>query len=171
MRIETILNHVQKFQSFVYKLVRWVEYASDPNIKVGIQPRSNSHPLCSICGYQKTGYDRLPERRFEFIPMWGINVFFVYIPRRVNCSRRGIRVEQMPWLTGKHRLKEAYVWFLAGWAKRLSWSEVAQAFYTTWDPVFCSVERAVTWGREHQDLSGITAIGVDEIARQRVTVT
>jgi transposase len=73
----------------------------------------------------------------------------------------------MPWVTGKHRLTEAYVWFLAGWAKRLSWSEVAQAFHTTWDHVFCSVERAVTWGREHQDLSGITAIGVDEIAWQR----
>jgi hypothetical protein len=36
-------------------------------------------------------------------------------------------------VTGKHRLTEAYVWFLAGWAKRLSWSEVAHAFHTTWD--------------------------------------
>jgi transposase len=153
MKIETILNHVQKFKSFVHKSVRWVEYASDPTIEVGIQPRSNSHPLCSICGYQKTGYVRLPERRFEFIPMWGINVFFVYTPRRVNCSRCGIQVKQMPWVTDKHRLTEAYVWFLAGWAKRLSWSEVAQAFH-------------ITWGREHQGLSGITSIGVDNIAWQ-----
>jgi transposase len=164
MKIETILNYVQKFKSFVYKSVRWVEYASDPTIEVDIQPRSNSHPLCSICGYQRLGYDRLPERLFEFIPVWSINVFFVYTPRRLNCSRCGIRVEQMPWVTGKHRLTEAYIWFLAGWAKRLSWSEAAQAFHTTWDPVFCSVERAVTWGSEHQNLSGITAIGVDNIA-------
>ena len=41
------------------------------------------------------------------------------------------------------------------------------AFRTTWDHVFCSVERAVTWGRKHQDLSGIEAIGIDEIAWQR----
>jgi DNA-binding MltR family transcriptional regulator len=33
MQIETILNHVQKFKSFVYKSVRWVENASDPTIK------------------------------------------------------------------------------------------------------------------------------------------
>jgi transposase len=84
--------------------------------------------------------------------------------KRVNYSRCGIRVEQMPWVTGKHRLTEVYVWFVAGWAKRLSWSEVARAFHTTLDPVFCSVERAVAWGREHQDLSEITAIGVDQIA-------
>ncbi len=73
----------------------------------------------------------------------------------------------MPWVEGKHQLTEAYEWFLAGWAKRLSWQEVAVAFRTTWDHVFCSVERAVTWGRKHQDLSGIEAIGVDEIAWQR----
>jgi len=73
----------------------------------------------------------------------------------------------MPWVSGKHRLTEAYAWFLAGWAKWLSWKEVAEAFRTTWDHVFCSVERAVIWGREHQDLSGVKAIGVDEIAWQR----
>ena len=33
--------------------------------------------------------------------------------------------------TGKHRLTDAYAWFLAGWAKRLSWQEVAAA--TSWD--------------------------------------
>ncbi|MEX0827947.1 MAG: hypothetical protein WD005_03240 [Haliea sp.] len=26
-------------------------------------------------------------RLFEFIPMWGIRVFFVYAPRRVKCPR------------------------------------------------------------------------------------
>jgi hypothetical protein len=55
MQIEAILNHAQKTQSFVYKLVRWVENASDPTIEVDIQPRSNSHPLCSICGHQRPG--------------------------------------------------------------------------------------------------------------------
>ncbi|MDZ7784264.1 MAG: transposase [Halioglobus sp.] len=73
----------------------------------------------------------------------------------------------MPWVGGKHRLTQAYAWFLAGWAKRLSWREVAVAFRTSWDHVFHSVEMAVTWGRAHRDLSGIEAIGVDEIAWQR----
>ena len=73
----------------------------------------------------------------------------------------------MPWAAGKHQLTETYAWFLAGWARRLSWKEVAEAFRTTWDHVFCSVEMAVTWGRARQDLSGVEAIGVDEIAWQR----
>ena len=167
MQLKTILNRVQKFKSFVYDSVRWVEHAGEPTIEAELRPRTNGRAICSGCGQQRAGYDTLPVRRFEFIPMWGIKVFFIYAPRRVNCLDCGVRVEQMPWATGKHQLTETYAWFLAGWARRLSWSEVAAAFRTTWDHVFCSVDMAVTWGRAHQDLSGIEAIGVDEIAWQR----
>ena len=50
---------------------------------------------------------------------------------------------------------------------RLSWKEVAGVFHTSWEQVFRVVERAVEWGRAHQDLSGVSAIGIDELARQR----
>nr|VFK41665.1 MAG: hypothetical protein BECKSD772F_GA0070984_10991 [Candidatus Kentron sp. SD] len=49
----------------------------------------------------------------------------------------------------------------------MSWKEVGEAFHTTWYHVFCSVEMAVFWGRERMKLSGIEAIGVDEIQWQR----
>jgi len=60
-----------------------------------------------------------------------------------------------------------YRWFLAGWAKRLSWQGVANAFHTTWENVYRSVRHAVLWGLVHRDLDGIRAIGVDEIQWQR----
>lgn len=167
MQIKTILNRVQKFKSFVYGDACFVSGALLPTMEVKLHPRSNSRPVCSGCGHKGPGYDRLRERLFEFIPMWGYKVFFRYAPRRVDCPSCGVRVEHMPWAAGKHRLTDAYVWFLASWAKSLSWKEVAEAFRTSWDHVFCSVERAVIWGRAHQDLSGVEAIGVDEIAWQR----
>ena len=167
MQLKTILNRVQKFNSFVYGTIRWVNEANEPTVEVELRARANSRAICSGCGHRRPGYDKLPVRRFEFIPLWGIKVFFLYAPRRVECRRCGIKVERMPWVAGKHQLTETYAWFLAGWARRLSWSEVATAFRTTWDHVFSSVEMAVTWGRAHQDLSGIEAIGVDEIAWQR----
>jgi len=167
MQLKTILNRVQKFNSFVYGAIRWVNDAKEPTVEVELCARANSRAICSGCGHRRPGYDKLPVRRFEFIPLWGIKVFFLYAPRRVECRRCGVKVERMPWAAGKSQLTESYAWFLAGWAKRLSWSEVAGAFRTTWDHVFSSVEMAVTWGREHQDLSGIEAIGVDEIAWQR----
>ncbi len=167
MQLKTILNRVQKFKSFVYGKAQWVEGAREPTIEVVLHPRKNSRPICFICGHRRAGYDTQRIRRFEFIPMWGIKVFFRYAPRRVNCPHCGIHVEKMPWVKGKHRLTEAYAWFLADWAKRLSWKEVAEIFRTTWDHVFSSVEIAVAWGKEHRDLSNIKAIGIDEIQWQR----
>lgn len=167
MQLKTILNRTQKFKSFVYGAIYWVEGAMAPTVEVELHPRKNSRPVCSGCGCKRPGYDKLPTRKFEFIPMWGIKVFFLYAPRRVDCPACGVRVERMPWATGKHRLTESYAWFLAGWAKRMSWKEVAEAFRTTWDHVFHSVEMAVSWGRAHQDLTGIKAVGIDEIQWQR----
>src|SRR5687768_18370456 len=47
--------------------------------------------VCSDCGQSGPGYDRLPARRFEFVPFWGMKVFLVYAPRRVECTRCGGR--------------------------------------------------------------------------------
>ena len=115
----------------------------------------------------RPGYDRLPQRRFEFVPLWGIAVYFVYALRRVNCPDCGVTAERVPWARGKCRLTTSYRWFLARWAKRLSWQEVASIFHTTWRNVFESVKHAVFWGLLHQDLDHIEAIGVDEIQWQR----
>lgn len=78
------------------------------------------------------------------------------VMRRVDCPQCGVKVEQVPWCDGKHSLTTTYRWFLAGWAKRLSWKGVAEAFGTTWHNVFRSVKHAVLWG-----LGGLNAGGRD----------
>lgn len=166
MQLKTILNRVQKHPSFVYETVRLVEHPRLA-IEVEIRPRANARATCSRCGRAAPGYDTLAVRRFEFVPLWHIPVMFLYAMRRVACGRCGVRVESVPWATGKHRVTDAYAWFLAGWAKRLSWQEVAVVFRTSWDTVYRSVRMAVEWGLAHRDLSGIEAIGIDEIARRR----
>ncbi len=160
MQLKTILNRVQKFKSFVYASARLTGSPESPELEVNVVERANGRPLCSRCGQARPGYDRLKTRRFEFVPLWGIKVFLVYSPRRVACPDCGVRVERLPWASGKHHLTHAYAWFLARWARRLSWKEVAVVFRTSWESVFRSVE----WGRAHQDLNGIQAIGIDEIA-------
>ena len=164
MQLKTLLNRVQKFKSFVYGAVRWVEGAPSPTLEVDVQPRANGQAICPACERPAPGYDRLPPRRFEFVPLWGMKVFLVYAPRRVDCPRCGVKVEGMPWGIGKHPLTQAYAWFLATWAKRLSWQEVAEVFHMSWDAVFGAVEMAVAWGRAHRDLSGIHSLGIDELA-------
>jgi transposase len=164
MQVKRILNRVQKHQGFVYTEMELVEENSQLVLNVTLEPRRNSRAVCSGCGHKRAGYDRLGSRRFEFIPFWGILVYFVYAMRRVECPTCGIKVERVPWAEGKRTVTTAYAWFLARWAKQLSWAQVAEAFHTSWYTVYSAVEMAVSWGRSHMDLRGITAIGVDEMA-------
>jgi transposase len=167
MQLKTILNRVESFKSFVYGKIRWVEGTERPTLEVEVLARKNGRPICSGCGRPGPGYDRLPERRFEFVPLWGIAVYFVYAMRRVDCRSCGVTVERVPWARGKSHLTTSYRWFLARWAKRMSWQEVASVFRTNWRNVFESVKHAVFWGIFHQELGSIEAIGVDEIQWQR----
>jgi transposase len=147
----------------VFGSIRLVEKAKRLLIEIEIRPRKGRQPLCSSCGNPGPGYDTLKVRRFEFVPLWGIAVFFLYAMRRVDCPACGVKVERVPWAEGKNHLTTTYAWFLAKWAKRLSWKETAEAFQTKWDNVFRSVQMAVAWGLAHRDLDNITAIGIDEI--------
>ncbi len=163
MQLQTILNRLQRHKSFTYAQARFRDDNGSLALDVTIEPRANGRPICSGCSKPGPGYDRLPVRRFQFVPLWGIAVFFVYALRRVDCRRCGVTVEQMPWASGKEHLTTTYQWFLARWAKRLSWQEVADVFRTSWNSVYRAVTVAVLWGIANRSLEGITAIGVDEI--------
>ncbi len=129
-----------------------------------MRPRKGSAAVCSRCHQPAPGYDQLAERRYDFIPFWGFLVFLLYAMRRVDCRNcQAVVVEEVPWGNGKHQLTNAYMLFLARWARRLSWKETAEAFRTSWDKVCDAVEYVVTFGLEHRTLGPIDAIGVDEI--------
>jgi len=162
MLLITILNQCHRFPGFVYQGAR---FSTDhqKTIEVRVRPRRGSAAVCSGCHQPCPGYDHLDERRFEFIPLWGFLVFFLYRMRRVNCQQCGVVVEAVPWGSGKHHLTKVYMQFLAHWARKLSWKEVAESFQTSWEKVCDAVEYVVQWGLEHRTLGPIFAIGVDEI--------
>lgn len=165
--LKTLLNFVERHKGFVYKsselIVPEGKSTEAARIEIKLCAHQSSPGKCSKCQKPAPGYDRLPERRFQFVPLWGVATYFLYAPRRVKCAEHGVVVEHMPWAMGKRPLTKSFAWFLSTWAKKLSWKETAQAFKTSWEAVFRSVEMAVDWGRAHMDLSGITATGVDEI--------
>jgi len=167
MQIKTILNKCHKFKSFVYGRAYFLEHEGKQAIHIEIEARKNSPGICSKCQRPAPGYDRLKHRKFEFIPLWGFLVFFIYRMRRVACPVCGITVEEVPWAAGKHQQTKTHMQFLAHWAKKLSWKEVAESFQTSWPKVFYAVRYVVLWGLAHRDLSGVTAIGVDEIQWHR----
>jgi transposase len=154
---------VEKLKGFVYESERFITSGNRPSIEVVVRPRKGSQGYCGGCGKKGPTYDTGEPRHFQYLPMWGILVFLVYCMRRINCKRCGVTTEMIPWADGKHRLTTSFRWFLAHWAKKMSWSDVAASFFTSWNSVYRSIEMAVEWGRQRMDLSGIKSVGVDEI--------
>lgn len=132
-------------------------------IEITLQPHGGMRGRCSQCRRPAPGYDRLPERRWQFVPLWGIATWFRYAPRRVQCPEHGVAVEYLPWSDGKRPLTCALMGFLARWARRLSWRETARVFQTSWESVYRSVEWFVEWGLAERQLTGVESMGVDEI--------
>jgi len=164
MLVTTILNKIEEHKGFVFgKACMVIDETGLERIEVPVRPRKNGKARCSACGEAAPSYDRLKERRFRYVPLWGIVVMLVYAMRRVDCPRCGVKVEQVPWATGKSPVTRSLALFLADWAKLLSWQEVGQRFDVGWHRVFEAVRYVVEWGLEQRDVSGITAIGVDEI--------
>jgi transposase len=159
MQLKTLLNRVHPIKGFVYDAVRFL----GQEIEVMVRPRQGTKAICSGCERPGPTYDTGSPRRFAFVPLWGIAVYLVYSMRRVDCPTCGVKVERVPWAIGKRRITVAMAVFLSCWARRLSWLEVARVFRTPWATVFRSVAWVVEYGLAHRDLSGITALGVDEV--------
>ena len=88
MHIKTILNQITNYKSFVFGKASLIdsEVIGRLVFEVEIVPRKNGRMICSGCGCEASGYDRANEpRRFEFVPLWGIAVYFLYRMRRVEC--------------------------------------------------------------------------------------
>lgn len=163
MLIKTILNKTYPVKGFVFGKVS----LEKDTIVIEVSPRKRSKAICSCCEQAAPTYDHLKERRFKFIPIWGIKVEFLYRPRRVECPKDGVKVEKIPWADGKSPVCEPFKVFLAHWAKSLSWKEVAQQFKVSWLNVFESVQYVVDYGLNHRCLDNVKALGIDEIQYQR----
>ncbi|HEX9046192.1 MAG TPA: ISL3 family transposase [Verrucomicrobiae bacterium] len=132
-------------------------------IAITVAAHSGRPAKCSHCLKVAPGYDRLPERAWLFVPLWGVVTWFIYAARRVNCPAHGVVVEHVPWSDGKRPVTIAMMCFLSRWARRLSWRETARVFGTSWECVYRSVEWFVEWGLAHRKLECVWSIGVDEI--------
>lgn len=134
---------------------------------VNLAPILRRRLVCSGCGERCRLRDRLAERRWRHVPLWGIPVTLVYRPVRVACPQCGVRVEAIPWSDGKSPLSEALIVTLATWSRLLAWDVVARLFGVSWSTVRLAVDRAVAYGLEHRDVDQVRYLGIDEISRRR----
>ena len=116
--------------------------------------------MCSRWGNRGPGNDRpREEREFEYLPLWGLGVFFVYWMRRVKCRGCGVRVEQVLWGIGKYWHTKNYQWYMVMWAQRPTWKARSRTCSERAGRV--CVRMTVSSGLNHREMKGVKAIGID----------
>jgi transposase len=82
---------------------------------------------CGLCGHRcRKVHSAVGERRWRDLTMRGVAMVLRYRPRRVNCPRCGVRVEQFPWAPPWARVTQALAHAVAVLARLLSWQETAR---------------------------------------------
>ncbi len=122
---------------------------------------------CAVCGRPCRAKDKIRERRWLHVSLWGIPVFLYYCPRRVRCPEHGIKVERIPWNMGKKPVSFPLITVLAFWSRMLAWDQVARLFHVSWNTVRSAVDAAVAYGRACEHYQGVRFIGIDEISRKK----
>ena len=164
MLVESLVKETVELQGFRVIAVR----AMGEGLEAELAADRRYAPRCGVCGQRAVYRDTRAERHFRHVPLWGIAVHLVYAPRRVVCKRcGGVHVEAMPWVSGKRQFTRALMVTLATWARILTWQQVATLFHCAWSTVASAVDETVEYGLAHRTLSGVTHIGIDEIARKR----
>ena len=88
-----------------------------------------------------------------------------YCPRRVECPRCGLRVEDFPWADPWARVTTALSNAVARLARELSWQGTARQYGLIGKSVATIVKRALGLGLRHRVRSPMHVIGNDEASR------
>ena len=123
---------------------------------------------CGVCRQRcrKVHSVRKP-REWRDLSMRKLPLKLRYRPRRVDCPRCGVRVEDFPWAEPWARVTTALSNAVAVLARELSWQGTARQYALNWKSVATIVKRAVDYGRRHRKRPPVHVIGIDEVSRRK----
>jgi len=107
------------------------------------------------------------EREWRDLSMRKLPLKLRYRPRRVDCPRCGVRVEEFPWAEPWARVTTALSNAVARLARELSWQGTAREYGLNWKTVAGIVKRAVQYGLRNRKRPPVHAIGIDEVSRRK----
>jgi transposase len=123
---------------------------------------------CGVCRHRcREVHSVRPEREWRDLAMRTLPLKLRYCPRRVECPRCGVRVEDFPWAEPWARVTMALSNAVAVLARELSWQGTARHFGLNWKSVATVVKRAVNQGLRHRKRPPVHVIGIDEVSRRK----
>jgi len=123
---------------------------------------------CGVCRQRcRRVHGIQKEREWRDLSMRKLPLILRYRPRRVECPRCGVRVEDFPWAEPWARVTTALSNAVAVLARELSWQGAAREYGLNWKSVATIVKRVVRYGLKHRARPPVHAIGIDEVSRRK----
>jgi len=123
---------------------------------------------CGVCRQRCRKVHSVREaREWRDLSMRKLPLKLRYRPRRVECPRCGLRVEDFPWAEPRARATTALSNAVARLARELSWQGTARHYGLSWKSVATIVKRAVAYGLHHRARPPVHVIGIDEVSRRK----
>ena len=123
---------------------------------------------CGVCRQRcRDVHDVRNEREWRDLSLRKVTLKLRYRPRRVECPRCGVRVEDFPWAEPWARVTTALFNAGALLARELSWQGTARQYGLNWKSVATIVKRAVEYGLRHRARPPVHVIGIDEVSRRK----
>jgi transposase len=123
---------------------------------------------CGVCRQRcRKVHSVRKAREWRDLSMRKLPLKLRYRPRRVECPRCGLRVEDFPWAEPWARVTTALSNAVARLARELSWQGTARQYGLNWKSVATIVKRAVQYGLRHRKRPPVHVIGIDEVSRRK----
>lgn len=135
--------------------------------RVRLSPIQGVRRRCSHCGGEANSIHDTELRRVRDLPIFEVPVELLVPRLRVLCPRCGPRLEQLDWLEPYARVTTRLGASVARLCKLMSLQHVARYYGLAWDTVKQIDCRHLERALGPIDLTGVTAIGMDEFAIQK----
>ena len=123
---------------------------------------------CGVCRQRcRKVHSVRKAREWRDLSMRKLPLKLRYHPRRVQCPRCGLRVEDFPWAEPWARGTTALSNAVAVLARELSWQGTARHYGLNWKSVATIVKRVVDYGLRHRKRPPVHVIGIDEVSRRK----
>ena len=164
MLIETFLRKQLKLKAHTVTKVEETER----HMIVHINRLGRRLLRCGVCRQRcRKVHSVRKAREWRDLSMRKLPLKLRYRPRRVECPRCGLRVEDFPWAEPWARVTTALSNAVARLARELSWQGTARQYGLNWKSVATIVKRAVQYGLRHRKRPPVHVIGIDEVSRRK----
>ena len=135
--------------------------------RVRLSPLHGVRRRCSHCGGEANSIHDTELRRVRDLPIFEVPVELLVPRLRVLCPTCGPRLEQLDWLEPYARVTSRLGASVARLCKLMSLQHVARYYGLAWDTVKQIDCRHLERALGPIDLTGVSAIGMDEFAIQK----